>query len=61
MWYNTKYDESIKYIKNYKKALLENEYRNIARDLDLLSAQSLRYISGTSFNQLVKQIRNKSA
>lgn len=46
MWYNTKYDESIKYIRNYKKVILEKEYRNIAKDLDLLSAESLRYITG---------------
>ena len=32
----------------------------MAKDLNLLSAESLKYISGTSFNQLVKQIR-KSA
>lgn len=60
MWYNIKYNQSIKFIKNSKKAILEKEYRNIAKDLNLLSAESLRYISGISFNQLVKQIR-KSA
>lgn len=60
MWYNSKYNQSIKFIKNSKKAILEKEYRNMAKDLNLLSAESLKYISGISFNQLVKQIR-KSA
>lgn len=60
MWYNNKYNQSIKFIRNSKKAILEKEYRNMAKDLNLLSAESLKYISGTSFNQLVKQIR-KSA
>lgn len=60
MWYNIKYNQSIKFIKNSKKAILEKEYRNMSKDLNLLSAESLKYICGTSFNQLVKQIR-KSA
>lgn len=60
MWYNNKYNQSIKFIRNSKKAILEKEYRNMAKDLNLLSVESLKYISGTSFNQLVKQIR-KSA
>lgn len=61
MWYNNKYNQSIKFIRNSKKAILEKEYRNMAKDLNLLSAESLKYIAGTSFNQLVKQIRNESA
>lgn len=61
MWYNNKYNQSIKFIRNSKKAILEKEYRNMAKDLKLLSAESLKYITGTSFNQLVKQIRNESA
>lgn len=60
MWYDIKYNESIKCIRNSKKAILEKEYRNIAKDLNLLSVESLRYITGVGFNQLVKQIR-KSA
>lgn len=60
MWYNNKYDESIKCIRNSKKVLLEKEYRNMSKDLNLLSVESLKYISGTTFSKLVKQIR-KSA
>lgn len=60
MWYNVKYYESIKFIKNSKNAILEKEYRKIAKDLNLLSVKSLRFITGTNFNQLVRKIRNES-
>lgn len=61
MWYNAKYNESIKFIKNFNKAILEKQYRNIAKDSNLLTAESLRYITGVNFNELVRQIRNKGA
>ena len=57
MWYNEKYKESILFIKNYKKAILVKEYRSIAKDLNLLSPDSLIYISGMNFNELVRKVR----
>lgn len=58
MWYKEKYNESIQFIKNSKNGILEKEYRSIAKDLKLLSPESLRYITGLNFSHLVTKVRN---
>ncbi len=60
MWFNEKYNQSIQFIKNSKKVILEKEYRNIAKDLKLLSPESLIYITGLNFSELVKKVRNNT-
>ncbi len=57
MWYDIKYEESIRFIKNCNRVILEKEYRDIAKNLKLLSPTSLRYITGLNFNELVKKVR----
>ena len=58
MWYDEKYNESIQIIKNSKKAMLEKDYRNIAKELNLLSPESLIYVLGLNFSELVRKVRN---
>lgn len=59
MWYDIQYNETIKFIKNYDKVILEKEYRNIniVKNLNLLSPTTLRCITGLKFNELVKTVR----
>lgn len=59
MWYNSKYEKSMKFIRNFDYALQEKEYRNIVKKLNLLNPRSLSYITGLNFQDLVKKIRNK--
>lgn len=59
MWYNSKYERSMKFIRNFDYALQEKEYRNIVKELNLLNPRSLSYITGLNFQYLVKKIRNK--
>ncbi len=57
MWYNEKYNESIQFIKNSNKSMSEKEYRSIAKRLNLLLPESLIYIAGSNFSELVRKVR----
>ena len=61
MWYDIHYEASIQVIKNYKRIISEKEYKNIAKELNLLSPESLKFITGLKFIDLVRTIRNKVA
>lgn len=58
MWYTASYNKSIQMIRNYNKVITEKEYRGVAKELNLLSTESLRCISGLNFIDLVKRVRN---
>lgn len=58
MWYIEKYNETIQFIKDNPKAISEKEYRKIVKNLKLLSPESLIYITGLNFNEIVRKARN---
>lgn len=57
MWYDNRYKETIQAIKNSKTLTTQKEYRNIAKELNLLSSTTLNCITGLSFKELLKEIR----
>lgn len=57
MWYDNRYEDTIQVIKNFKTLTSQKEYRNIAKELDLLSPTTLNCITGLSFRELLKKIR----
>jgi hypothetical protein len=53
-WYKKPYQDSIQMIKKVNIKLSINEYNNLAQKYHLLSAESLKYISGHSFDKLMR-------
>lgn len=51
------YLKAIQKIKNLKEILTEKEWNAIAKEEDLLSAESIKYISQKDFNILQKEVR----
>lgn len=59
MWYQELYNKSIKVIKNSKKRISATEYKKMAKELNLLSPESLRFITNLEFVELVRTVRKK--
>lgn len=57
-WYKKPYQDSIQMIKLINIKLSINEYNNLAKKYHLLSAESLKYISGHSFDKLMRLTMN---
>lgn len=50
------YNNSILMIKNLNKTITAKEYNELAKQFNLLSSESLKYISGMKFKTLIKKI-----
>lgn len=53
-WYKKPYQNSIQMIKLVNIKLSIKEYNELAKNYHLLSAESLKYISGHSFDKLIR-------
>lgn len=51
------YQKSLQMIKELSKILTEKEWDKYAIQNNVLTAESLRYISNKSFNELCKEVR----
>ena len=51
------YLQAIQKIKELKAIVTEKEWNDIAREENLLSSESIKYISGKDFNRLQKEVR----
>lgn len=51
------YEKAIQKMKELKEILTERDWNKIAKEERLLSAESIKYISGKDFNRLQKEIR----
>ena len=51
------YKEAIQKMKELKEILTERDWNKIAKEERLLSAESIKYISGKDFNRLQKEVR----
>mgnify|MGYP001859538152 CR=1 FL=1 len=53
------YMKSLRKIKELPRILTEKEYNQIAKEEDLLSSESLKFISKKNFSQLCREIRRE--
>lgn len=53
------YMKSLQKIKELPRILTEKEYNQIAKEEDLLSSESLKFISKKNFSQLCREIRRE--
>ncbi|MFR0822746.1 MAG: hypothetical protein ACLU84_04880 [Clostridia bacterium] len=51
------YEKSLQKIKAAKKKLTVKEYNTLAKKENLLSAESLKYISNKEFEELMEEVR----
>ena len=51
------YRKAIQKIKEQKEILTENQWNAIAKEENLLSAESIKYISGKELIELQKEVR----
>lgn len=51
------YLKAIQRIRSLKEIVSEKEWNDIAREENLLSSESIKYISGKDFNRLQKEVR----
>lgn len=51
------YLEAIQRIRSLKEIVSEKEWNDIAREENLLSSESIKYISQRDFNTLQKEVR----
>lgn len=51
------YMKSLQKIKELPRILTEKEYNQIAKEEDLLSSESLKFISKKNFSKLCREIR----
>ncbi len=51
------YEKSLQKIKAAKKKLTVKEYNALAKKENLLSAESLKYISSKEFEELIEEVR----
>ena len=51
------YEKAIQKIRSLKEIVSEKEWNDIAREENLLSSESIKYISQRDFNTLQKEVR----
>lgn len=51
------FEKAIQRIRSLKEIVSEKEWNDIAREENLLSSESIKYISGKDFNRLQKEVR----
>lgn len=51
------FEKAIQRIKSLAKIVSEKEWNKIAKEENLLSSESIKYISGRDFNALQKDVR----
>lgn len=51
------YSKAIQKMKNLKEVLTEKQWNAIAKEENLLSAESIKYISGKELIELQKEVR----
>ncbi len=59
MWYEKSLSKTVLLIKNANKKISKKEYIKIAKEKDLLCPQVIINVRHQSFNEFVKEVRNK--
>lgn len=55
---NKEYNQALKKIREMKRKVSVKEWNKIAKEENLLSTESLKYVSKKSFKDLVEQVRS---
>ena len=57
---NKEYNQALKKIREMKRKVSVKEWNKIAKEENLLSTESLKYVSKKSFKNLVEQVRKEA-
>ena len=60
MYMNKEYNQALKKIREMKRKVSVKEWNKIAKEENLLSTESLKYVSKKSFKNLVEQVRKEA-
>lgn len=57
---NKEYNQALKKIREMKRKVSVKEWNKIAKEENLLSTESLKYVSKKNFKNLVEQVRKEA-